>query len=102
MCENRCSVTEILDVAPVEFFSMLGVSEDFGMPEGMLPPPQVASQAIDFRIYWVSEAGPPTTMKLTSNIHLVPTVRFDLSSSSHTTYHFASNIVSHLEMARET
>ncbi|CAG9940584.1 unnamed protein product [Clonostachys rosea f. rosea IK726] len=69
-------VTEILDVAPIDFFSGLGQVFANEFPDEIVSP-KVKAQAIDFRFHWVSESGPAKPMKLTSGITLEPTDSFE-------------------------
>jgi hypothetical protein len=71
--------TEILDVAPMDMFSSLSIDEDFLIPRDLdmpaeVMPPEARAQKMDFKFHWVSEAGPPTLMKFTSGIQMLPTV----------------------------
>ncbi|KAH8168838.1 DJ-1/PfpI family protein [Sarocladium implicatum] len=72
------SVTEILDVAPIHFFSGMSVKswEAYDIPEEVMPR-SARTPDLDFEFHWVSEKGPGHTIKLTSGIRLDPTDSFD-------------------------
>lgn len=70
------SVTEILDVAPIDMLGQISTSSGFDFPEELVPS-DVRAQAVDFRFHWVTESGPGTKAKLTSGIRLEPTVSHD-------------------------
>lgn len=67
-----CSVTEILDVAPLDVFS--GLSKHFvdTLPMELLTDEQRA-QALDVDFHWVSESG--QSGQLTAGATIVPTVK---------------------------
>nr|OQO32676.1 hypothetical protein B0A51_00054 [Rachicladosporium sp. CCFEE 5018] len=66
------SVTEILDVAPLDIFS--GMSKEFtkNIPDFLLPS-SIKEQAIDVDFHWVTEHGQEA--KLTAGTIIKPTVR---------------------------
>ena len=81
-------VTEILDVAPIDFFSGMSVKtwEAYNIPEEVMPK-SARTQSMDFEFHWVSQKGPGNTIKLTSGIRLDPTVSShspDARNSDHT------------------
>lgn len=70
-------MTEVLDVAPVDFFSSVGSAFAQEVPEEFdsFLPPEIRAQHLDFEFHWVSEKGPAEPRKLTCNMSLNPTVR---------------------------
>lgn len=76
--DQEYSVTEMLDVAPFEFFawtdqksaSLLGL------------PPSMAEEGIDMELHWVTEDGDIATMK--SGAMIKPTVSLPLIHTSYT------------------
>ncbi|KAL4998569.1 DJ-1/PfpI family protein [Aspergillus recurvatus] len=69
------SVTELLDIAPFDFFS--GISRSFlkDMPS-VVCPDEVKAQAPEFVFHWVTETG-DTPAKLTGGMSVVPTDSFE-------------------------
>ncbi|KAK4190755.1 class I glutamine amidotransferase-like protein [Podospora australis] len=70
------SITEILDVAPIDMLNSLTKSFLDPQPSGLIPA-HLLSQALDIQFHWVTETGSfPTTPNHTSRITLVPTDSF--------------------------
>lgn len=69
------STTEILDVAPVDMIYSLSKNFIDTFP-GDLFSPHYRAQAPDIEVHWVTEAGKAAPSRLTSNITLLPTVRY--------------------------
>jgi hypothetical protein len=69
-------VTELLDIAPIDFFT--GMHKDFisNIPEESLPK-ELYKQALDIDLHWVNENGGPA--KLTGGL----TVQATVSSCAH-------------------
>ena len=63
--------TEIIDVAPIDFFHAIGTNF---VNENLTPmlPPEAVKQALDAEFHWVNETGEPA--KLTAGIRMLPTV----------------------------
>lgn len=78
----RNSVTELLDVAPIDFFA--GLSKQFleAFPPGTFSDEQRA-QALDVEFHWVTEKGNPA--KLTGGVTVQATVRIIPISQRHST-----------------
>ncbi|UKZ75801.1 hypothetical protein TrVFT333_003495 [Trichoderma virens FT-333] len=68
------SVTEMLDVGPVDLLSAISSSLMKHMPDEIIPP-EFKNQAIDFDFHWVSESG-KTPSLLSSNLSVIPTDSF--------------------------
>jgi hypothetical protein len=66
---NITSLTEILDIAPVDFFHRLTKSFLKGLPV----PEEMRSQGLDIEFYWVTTDGKPA--RLTTGITMEATVR---------------------------
>lgn len=66
------SVTEILDIAPVDFLAGLSKQTVAELPKGVLPEEQ-CEQALEIEFHWVNEKGGPA--KLTGGLSVQATVR---------------------------
>jgi hypothetical protein len=66
------SVTELLDIAPVGFFSSISHNFLKDMPS-ILISDDMKAKALDFQIHWVTEKG-QNPGHLTGNLHVSPTV----------------------------
>ena len=68
------SVTELMDVAPIDMLH--GLTKTFldPVPDALVPP-DLKSQALEkVHFHWVSEAGPSVPSRLTSGLSIIPTV----------------------------
>lgn len=80
------SVTELLDVAPIDIIA--GMSKTFTkhLPDALMSA-TLKEQALDMDFLWVSETGSAARNSLTSGLTMTPTVRDDLppppSSNQH-------------------
>ncbi|KAI0481812.1 class I glutamine amidotransferase-like protein [Xylaria cf. heliscus] len=70
------SETEFIDIAPIDMIH--GLSRHFvdAIPDE-LGPPGFKSGAIDMQFHWVSEAGPGTPARASSDLRIVPTDSFE-------------------------
>ena len=66
------SVTEILDIAPVDFLAGLSKQTVAELPKGVLPEEQ-REQALEIEFHWVNEKG--GLAKLTGGLSVQATVR---------------------------
>jgi len=71
-----CRVTELLDVAPLDFFSALDKHLVGPLPETIVDS-RLKLQALDIQYHWVSQAGPGVPSMLTAGISLNPTDSFE-------------------------
>lgn len=69
----RTSVTEILDVAPIDLLNGMTKSLIDNVTPDFLPA-SVEIKALDIGFHWVSESGQGTN-RLTSGMSIIPTVR---------------------------
>ncbi|KAJ4018275.1 hypothetical protein NW758_015027 [Fusarium oxysporum] len=69
-------ITEILDVAPVDMIHSLSKKFIETFPGGDLFSSQYKAQALDIEVHWITEHGKDAPARLTSNITLLPTVRY--------------------------
>jgi hypothetical protein len=67
------SVTELLDLAPVGFFSTISYNFLKNLPP-LLVSDDVKAKALDIQFHWVTENG-QSLAHLTGNLHVSPTVR---------------------------
>lgn len=74
--KRAARITEILDVAPVDMIHSLSKNFIETFPGGDLFPSYYTAQALDIEIHWITEHGKDTPARLTSNITLLPTVRY--------------------------
>ena len=72
MLTTTRSITEILDVAPIDAIYALSKETADRFPDTFLPP-QLRAQSLDLKVHWVSETG-KTPISLTSKISMNPTV----------------------------
>lgn len=71
--QRHASVTEILDVAPVDAFAELSKATMEHMPDGFVSK-EAKAQALDFEFFWVNEKGDHAA--LTAGMSVKMTVSF--------------------------
>ncbi|KAI8234822.1 hypothetical protein K4K54_007570 [Colletotrichum sp. SAR 10_86] len=68
-------ITEMLDVAPFEFFHCFQWSGDKETAAAMNLPENTMDEGLEFELHWVTEDGKPA--KLASNAQILPTDSFE-------------------------
>lgn len=64
--------TELLDIAPIDFFNAITTKFTKFVPEQVMPD-EMRKQSLDVQFHWVNETGNPAA--LTADMKVLPSVR---------------------------